>query len=306
MSLSTSKYLLQNRALSSIIRTSTVQRLNSLNSLQSRYLSSPAPSQSSEQEKGFFQKLWDKNSYKGNLSRHLQSERLFRTAQIRAFDPQWYNSGHISPSFKSKHAILTMHIWFLHKRLLQTDVNRYAALLVQEQMFEAFWADTLSRIRAEKVPELTTGRHLKNMQKTSFLQCMNYDHVFELDSSKDRREELCRAVWNHLLGMDENAPDDLINRLAMYIEFQHDNIMYNLPEEYWREVRIDWGAFPDFKDMVDNNGVVMPNRNFSLESKEDVLPEDWEACLNQAGETYYWNKETNRVTWGKPFTKSNK
>jgi len=141
-------------------------------------------------------------------------------------------------------------------------VNRYSVLLVQEQMFEAFWSDTLSRIRAEKVPELTTSRNLKNMQKTSFFQCMNYDHVFELDDMKERREELCRAVWNHILGMDENAPDDLVNRLAMYVEYQHDNIMFILPEEYWREVRIDWGEFPNFKDVVDNHGVVMPNRKF--------------------------------------------
>lgn len=302
--MSSSIYLLQNRTLPPLLQTCK-NRPQLVTSIQSCYLSSAADSSVAEQEKGFFQKLWDKHSYKANLSRHIRSERLFRLAQVQSLDPKWYSSGHISPSFKSKQSILTMHVWFLHKRLIQTNVNRYATQLVQEQMFEAFWSDTLARIRAEKVPELTTSRYLQKMQKISFLQCMNYDHVFELDNSKERREELCRAIWNHVLAMDENAPDDLINRLAMYIEFQHDNIMHNVPEEFWRDVRIDWGALPDFKDMVDNRGVVIPNRNYTLESS-DALPDVWETCLNQAGETYYWNTETNRVTWFKPELKAGK
>merc|ERR1711862_346038 len=106
--------------------------------------------------------------------------------------------------------------------------------------------------------------------------------------------------WNHIFGMDHNAPDDLVNRIAMYVEYQHDNIMFSLPEEYWREARIDWGEFPNFRDVKDNYGVVMPNRKFIV---EEALPKDWIICLNQAGEKYYWNTKTGRVTWGKPFIK---
>ena len=44
---------------------------------------------------------------------------------------RWYREGRIPYEFRPRHAILTMHVWFLHKRLLADRVDPHAALLVQ-------------------------------------------------------------------------------------------------------------------------------------------------------------------------------
>lgn len=270
----------------------SIRRLSSLSS-------SAVSNGIKEEEKGVLGRLWEKYSLKASINRTILSERLFRSAKHRANDKIWYTLGRLPYDFKSNHSLITMHTWFLHKRLIGANVNKHSAMLIQEELFDILWTDTSSRLRAEKVLEMRLNRHLKNMQQLSFVHCMHYDHAFTFDDERRRREELLRAVWLHVFHNKDDIPDDLVNRIAMYIEYQYDNIMNQLPEKYWREGRIGWGNFPDFDSIVDNNGKLLPAAS-KINDQIEVLPKGWALGLSQAGEKYYWNTDTDKVQWEKP------
>jgi len=251
------------------------------------------------QKKGFLAKAWDRYSLGQQQHRIELGERLFRSAQRRADDLTWYTAGHIGSDFRPRHALLTMHVWFLHRRLLADKVDPHKSLMVQEELFDVLWNDSRSRIRAEGVNELTVNKHLKDTQQVSFQHMTHLDHAFtEYKEDPDKRtEEIALAVWMHLLMKDEGASDDLIKRLAAYVEYQYRNIVLALPDEYFQEGRVDWGSMPSFDSMKDKNGKTIqplpPN-------PDDVLPKHWAKALTDAGDTYYWNTATNLTTWQRP------
>ena len=77
-------------------------------------------------------------------SRNIKmGERLFRAAQSRSNELHWYVDGRVSTAFRAKHAMLTLHVWFLHKRLIKED-----SLWLQKELFGILWNDTKSRICA--------------------------------------------------------------------------------------------------------------------------------------------------------------
>ena len=222
--------------------------------------------------------------------------------------------------------MITMHIWFLHKRLLIDTVDPHLALLVQvcskvwivcchtytsvnsptiihtiqEELFDILWNDTRARIRAEGVNELTVNKHLKDVQQLTFLHLTHYDHAFQEFSNDDgkRFEELAGAIWIHVLNRDEEAYNDQLKRLAAYVEYQYVNLMHGVPDDYFWEGRIPWGDLPVFSDMKDNDEKALddPVTPVGLES----LPEPWIKTLTDAGDTYYWDTETNTTSWKKP------
>lgn len=151
------------------------------------------------------------------------------------------------------------------------------------------------RIRGEGINELMVNKHLKDVQQITLQQCVHFDHSFTFKDPVRRREELVLAVWSHVMQTDEDANNDVINRLAMYVEWQYDNVVLRLPEDYWREGRIEWGDVLDFDDMMDNKGTIMPN----VEIGHD-LKEGWVEALTESGKKYWWNSETMKSTWEKP------
>jgi len=253
---------------------------------------------------GFLSRLWEQHSPQGHQQRIMVGERLFRAAQSRATDPVWYSSGRIAETFRSHHAVLSMHVWFFHRRLISEHAANGSkfSLLVQEELFEILWNDTRARIRAEGVNELTVSKHLENVQQVTFQHLTHYDHAFTeyASDSKKRFDELAAAIWIHILLRDEGATDDQIKRLAAYVEYQHENIMLRLPEQYFREGRVAWGDVPDFTGMRDNTGLLLRD----VEVKEQYeLPEGWSKVLNDAGESYYWDMTTNKTQWDSPVMK---
>lgn len=192
-----------------------------------------------------------------------------------------------------------MHIWFLHKRLISDTKNPNFSLLVQEELFDILWHDTKSRIRAEGVNELTVNKHLKDVQNYTFQHLTHYDHCFTelLNKPKERFRTLGGLVWRHILLQDAEAHDDVIKRLAYYIEFQYNNICQELPEEYFQEGRIAWGNMPDFTGMRDNAGKPLDE---SPTHKDDLLPGGWLKNLTDSGDPYYWQPETMKSQWERP------
>lgn len=225
---------------------------------------------------------------------------MFRSAQYRANDPRWFTEGRIPYEFRPRHALLTMHIWFIHKRLIADRVDSHLALLVQEELFDILWHDTRARIRAEGVNELTVNKHLKDAQQLTFLQCTHYDHCFQEFATDDdkRLDEIAGVNWLYVLTKDEEAYNDQLERLTMYVEYQHINLSEGVPDKYFWEGRIPWGDMPDFSDMKDNTGKDLVEMGDV--SGLEVLPKNWVKMLTDAGEPYYWNTDTNHTSWKSP------
>jgi len=259
-----------------------------------------SPDQPAKSKKGLFARAWDRYSLGEQQRRIMLGERLFRSAQRRSDDLTWYTFGHIGRDFRPRHAMLTMHVWFLHRRLLNDKVDPHKSLMVQEELFDVLWNDSRSRIRAEGVNELTVNKHLKDVQQVSFQQMTHFDHAFTeyREDSIRRFEELAAAVWIHLLMKDEGASDDLIKRLAAYVEYQHQNVVQSLPDAYFQDGKVNWGSMPSFDGMKDKNGEIMRP---VAPDPDDVLPEGWIIALTDAGDTYYWNTQTNQTTWQRPI-----
>lgn len=305
----------------------------------------------------FVRNVINRYSISSQQHRIRLANHLFRAAQYQALHPQWYGRHKVQPDFGPQHAMLSMHVWFLHRRLIaphrggnnganpgngssgstgqeeEVDNGKHAYnLMVQEELFDFFWNDTRSRIRSAGVHELTVNKHLKDAQQATFLQCTQYDHAFaEFRKEPEKRFELvCDAVWRHVLGGSQDVNDDLIRRMGAYVEYQLDNIVYKLPDDYFDEGRIAWGNLPDFSGVdsshgrgQDNGGssssgsshpVVaakegsqeqvqeqeQPLKTTNAQSGLEFLHNHWVQVLTDAGEPYYWNMETNQTTWQRP------
>lgn len=250
--------------------------------------------------KSIFRKIRDKYSIRGQQERIEIGERLFRAAQVRATDPIWFGPGRIERVFRPRHAILTMHIWFLHKRLIEDKVDPHFSLMVQEELFDILWYDTTVRIRAEGVNELTVNKHLKDVQQVTFAHLCHYDHAYQefAEDDAERMRELKELVWMHVMNRDEEASPDVVERLALYIDMQYKNIVQQLPHEYFRQGRIPWTNIPDFKGVRDVKGNVLEDVPCH---EDDVLPEGWQKGLTNSGDAYYWNAALNTSSWEKPL-----
>eukprot|EP00557_Chaetoceros_sp_GSL56_P014862 CAMPEP_0176485404 /NCGR_PEP_ID=MMETSP0200_2-20121128/5020_1 /TAXON_ID=947934 /ORGANISM="Chaetoceros sp., Strain GSL56" /LENGTH=373 /DNA_ID=CAMNT_0017882043 /DNA_START=42 /DNA_END=1159 /DNA_ORIENTATION=- len=315
---------------------------------------SSSSSSSSSSPLGFVRNIVNRYSISSQQHRIRLANHLFRAAQYQALNPQWYGKHKVQPDFGPQHAMLSMHVWFLHRRLIaphanaNTNANSSSAtstgqqqdhhqqqdggkhafnLMVQEELFDFFWNDTRSRIRSAGVHELTVNKHLKDAQQATFLQCTQYDHAFAefRNEPKQRFELVCDAVWRHVLGGSQDVNDDLIRRMGAYVEYQLDNIVYKLPDDYFDEGRIAWGNIPDFSALEDGNGegggggggeedaVNSSDTKDTLQQQQEqdqeqqslkttnaasgleFLQNYWVQVLTDAGEPYYWNMETNQT-----------
>ena len=87
--------------------------------------------------------------------------------------------------------------------------------------------------------------------------------------------------------------------MAAYVEYQFMNVVLQTPDDYFWKGRIPWGDVPDFTKMEDNSGKVLEDVKENPEGFVE-LPEPWFKTLTDAGDTYYWNQDTNETSWKKP------
>jgi cytochrome b pre-mRNA-processing protein 3 len=214
---------------------------------------------------------------------------------------RWFGPGRILRDFRPRHALLTMHIWFLHKRLIADGLDKEASLNMQEELFNILWDDTTCRIRQQGVNELLVNKHLLQVQQYSFLHLTHYDHAFTefLDKPEERIKELRKIIWQHVFVRDEDMKDrtDHLDRLAWYVEANYQNILMDWPDEYYREARVAWVDLPDFSGLTDSSGKLLEE---NPPHPEDVLPKPWLRNITLRGVEYYWNPETMRSTWDRP------
>jgi len=124
-----------------------------------------------------------------------------------------------------------VHVWMLHKRLLQEGEE---GKVLEEALFDRLWYvpfppslpsflppslqcfahptlppslppfpifhrdETTARIRALKVNELSVNSYVKEVQAYSFGACVSYDAAQALDTEEDRVDELAGALYRYL------------------------------------------------------------------------------------------------------------
>lgn len=193
----------------------------------------------------------------------------------------------------------------LHKRLLADTYDKTAALAVDEELFNSFWDDTTCRIRQAGVHELAVNKFLLQVQQYTFLHLTHYDHTYSefLEQPLDRLKELRKLLWMHVYVRDPDMEkaNDQLDRLVWYVDANYRNIMHEWPDEYYRESRVAWVDLPDFSNLKDANGLVLPDNPIN---PDDVVPAPWVANITRRGIEYYWNPETGESTWIKPNTKA--
>jgi cytochrome b pre-mRNA-processing protein 3 len=221
------------------------------------------------------------------------------------FCRRWFGPGRISKDFRSFQALVTMHVWFLHKRLISDGGDPHMAALIQEELFDILWTDTTCRMRSHGVNEWLMNKNLKTVQQYTFMHCFHYDHCYTelLDKPKERFDELKDLVMAHILLLspdDEKAHalhNDQAERIAWYIEAQYQNIAHDLPEESYRNGRVAWVDLPDFSDLKDGKGNILEEHPID---PDEVLPSDWVRNVANDGTYYYWNLKTREATWDRP------
>ena len=202
------------------------------------------------------------------------------------------------------------------------------AALIQEELFDIFWIDSSNRMRAHGVNEMLINKNLKKVQQYSFMHMFHYDHCYTgelLDNPADRLEALKMTIKTHILLLpsllDENDDaidsssdsdeildeedfqkhlkhDDHAERIAWYIETQFQNIIYDLPDDFFKKARIAWVDLPSFDHMIDGNtGKELPKQTID---PKDTLPLDWIKSIANDGTYYYWNLKTREALWERP------
>jgi len=215
----------------------------------------------------------------------------------------WFGPGRIGRDYRSRHALLTLHIWFLSKRLV--DEGGPECLAIQEELFERLWYDSRSRIREMGEQELMVNKHLQDTQQVTFQHLTHYDHAFTEFAKDDekRAEEILGAIWVHLLLKSEDTSFDHMSRIAGYIESQYHNLVLRCPMEYILEGRIWWSPIPDFDRLQDGPGKTLKPRAVD---PEDMLPKEWYKGLTEAGDPFWYNIDTNESRWEKPAYETSK
>mmetsp|Transcript_20937 Transcript_20937/g.31918 ORF Transcript_20937/g.31918 Transcript_20937/m.31918 type:complete len:324 (+) Transcript_20937:80-1051(+) len=261
--------------------------------------------------------IWSTYNITDQRNRIEHAERLFRAAQHRASQKYWHVQGRVCPhEFRAHHGLLTLNVWLLNKRLMMKNDND--SKLVQEELFDAFWNDTRARIRAQDgISELMVNKHLTDMQQRTFQNCFLLDEGISLSDEQARKSEIGAVVYNYVYLKKEDVPTMLIMRFVDYIEEEYQNITgmnagtgeqdkssYHLAQHFFDEGRIGWLDFPEFDNLVADDGITQID-DVIYNEQEDVnyLPDGWLKTYTDAGETYYWHPRTLDVSWEMPAKK---
>ena len=258
---------------------------------------------------------------------------------VMMFHSLWFGPGRIPRDFRNRHALLTMHLWFLHKRLISDTHDTPWALAIQEELFAIFWDDTTCRVRQEGINELLVSKNVTQVQQYTWLHLTHYDHIYTelLNKPNERWQELQRLIARHILidrqdiakskeyhqkrnhnniSVDQEQTNELLDdpntlvasklpsqldRIAWYIDLQYQNIVLDWPDVDYRDGRVVWTNLPDFTNMTTIGKDGCPHLlPIQPVHDDDVVPEPWRRNITLKGQDYYWNTETDESSWERP------
>lgn len=240
---------------------------------------------------------------------------LFNCCQVQAGNASWQSRGLVGSDFRSKHMMLVLHVWMVHKRLLREDKQ---GLLVQEALFDELWEDTSNRIRGQGINELSINKYLKEVQGYSFRACVELDKAIEstliddVMSNPDSDEikvakvepknpediefshiedkildEIGGVLWRSIYLRKEDIAVSHVLELAKYVRREQLSLL-ELPREAIFEGRIKWGKVPAWNKTAAKGKEVGDTDNL------------WREATAPDGRTYYWNTATRESRWEKP------
>lgn len=213
---------------------------------------------------------------------YRESVKLLQSCVNQSAVPNLYHAIRLRPDFRGQQALLMAHVWLVHRRLgKQGEAGR----VLQEGVFDRLWEETVSRIRHQKVSELTVNKYLKQVQQVCFNACIAYDTG--LERSKD---DFNTAIRCHLLAEDDlHVPDEQYVQMTSKYLWQNMKMLDKLDEKYLKKGVIPWDHVPDiagFKQL----DVVLIGQKFG----------NWRTALDNRGKMYYWHSESRLSAWELP------
>ncbi len=235
--------------------------------------------------------------------------------------------GLIGNDFRSKHMLLVLHVWMVHKRLLQEGKQ---GLLVQEALFDELWEDTANRIRGQGIMEISVNKYLKEVQSYSFRFCVELDHILdrslklkgdtdnsnkmkvkggttttstppssstlssdlvEADEEEQILDDIGGALWRLLYLKREDLDLEHIMELVKYVRREQLSLL-QLDREAIFEGRILWGDLPRWKK-VKHNSTTSSSVNHEqidgdVSTSTTAKKGEWKEATAPDGRMYYW------------------
>lgn len=286
--------------------------------------------------KGFLSNLMSVFGFRGRTTLGSARTLLF-ACKDHAEKQVWYTNGKVGNEFRSKHTLLLMHIWLVHRRLLNEGKE---GKLLQECLFDELWDDTCSRIRALGVGELSVNKHLRDVQGYSFRFCVELDHALSLPvapvdlSALANSEELPEGVslddeepevdtvtdsiggtlWRMLYLRRKEVKQDDVLHVVKYLQSELDSVL-TLPKDELLKGDIHWQEPVFLATDKSTDRASSSSSSTSDSSTGDSsggsrskyagsvvvdAEEEWRQAIASDGRTYYWNTRTRQSRWDRP------
>lgn len=228
--------------------------------------------------------------YGEESTRIRQSQSLYRSIEFQSTKPLFINALGLETSFQSTQQLIMLHTWMIHKQLLKKGKG---GRLLQEEIFDTLWDDTMRRIRSTGVHELTVNKHLRDVQKWSFGACVSYDHGVSITDDKDF--ELGSALWRNLFASKPTADEGKVYAVAKYVRKTLDMLDTVSKEDLYS------GAIP---------WCVPPTHKLSAAEVEELSVDHrqkgkWRKAMAVDGRWFWWNLETRESAWEIPSASNN-
>ncbi|OQS07025.1 hypothetical protein THRCLA_00975 [Thraustotheca clavata] len=223
-----------------------------------------------------------------------KSALLYSSCVNQAAHPSFYRALDIPPDFRSQQALLILHVWIVHRRLISVKIPHAdkskvdPGKVLQEALFDRLWEDTTIRIRNQNVSELTVNKHLHEVQQRSFNQCVAYDNYF---ASHGAKRALSDAISKHVLNVEPSSKPSQTALLTAYVQREL-KTMQNQPLEVLETGDLPWGP-----PLANPSNIAYDDDEFDLIGQRYG---NWRSALDIRGTRYFWNLTTRFSSWEKP------
>lgn len=233
-------------------------------------------------EKVFYPVLKALGMYSKWAQYGANADAVWRSIEEQATHDCWFEALNLRRTFMTEHALLTMHVWILHKRHMLDFFGEglFNGRLADKELFTRFWDDTQLRIRNAGIEEMSVNKQLEMLQKASFMDMFEYDAALRMD---DDNMELSAAVFKGVFQSDENANIEDVIRLADWLRREVANILTQPKEDVYRGW-ITWSP------------AVGETREQRLDRQRALFAGEWREKLWVDGSLYFFNTITEEVS----------